>query len=93
MKTIIFLLILAWAGPVLADEWTHQLGNSGYAIREAMHEGAAKKSPNAYFRAVKLQRRAYQAFHDRALEKSRDLSQQAYDLAKKAYADSRPLTQ
>ncbi len=45
-------------GDVLADETTHQLGNSGYAIRWAMQEGGAKKNPDHYARALKLQREA-----------------------------------
>jgi hypothetical protein len=90
VKTFFFLLLIVGLAPLAqADEWTHQLGNSGYAIREAMHEGAAKKSPNAYFRAVKLQTQAYRAFHARDLEGSRELSKQAYDLAKRAYEDSK----
>lgn len=73
--------------PVKADEMTHQLGNSGYALRWAMQEGASQKSPEHYWKAVALQRRARVKFSDHALREALTLSQEAEKEAHLALKD------
>lgn len=89
MKKLILLLVFFVSSPVLANEHTHQLGNSGYAIREAMHEGAATKSPAKYFEALRLQNEAKEKFKSRYFKEAMELSKQAYTLAKEAYQESK----
>lgn len=71
-----------------ADEYTHQLGNSGYAVREAMQQKANTKSPELYWKAVKLQREARLAFQSENLEKAMELSREAEKLAKQALKEA-----
>lgn len=61
----------------MADEYTHQLGNSGYALRWAMDAGANVKSHERYRKAVELQRQARIKFKQRYLKESMDLSREA----------------
>lgn len=71
------LLALLFSPLAIADEWTHQLGNSGYAIREAMQKGAPTKCPERYRQALVLQNQAKEAFKSRARQRSMDLSRKA----------------
>ncbi len=89
MKKLFIFLAFIISSPVLANEHTHQLGNSGYAIREAMHEGAATKSPVKYWEALRLQNEAKEKFKQRYFNEAMELSKQAYTLAKEAYQESK----
>ena len=89
MKKIFIFLVFIISSPVLANEHTHQLGNSGYAIREAMHEGAATKSPDKYWEALRLQNEAKEKFKQRYFNEAMELSKQAYSLAKEALQESK----
>lgn len=84
----IFLSLLAillfFSTPVLADKYTHALGDTGYMIREAMQAKASKHAKDLYRQALKKQRAAKKAFHKRALTKSLELTAEAYTLAKQA---------
>lgn len=73
---------VAWA-----DEITHQLGNSGYAVRWAMQAGATKKSPEHYARALKLQREAKIKFARENEQEAIRLSQEAEKEARLALKD------
>lgn len=72
---------------VWADEITHQLGNSGYAVRWAMQEGAAKKSPEHYAQALKLQQEAKAKFAHENEKEAMRLSQEAEKEARLAIQD------
>lgn len=79
--------------PAHASRTTHALGSTGYMIREAMHAGAAKKDPQNYYEALKLQKEARQAFRGthkkgRQLQLAFDLTEKAYALAKEARDNS-----
>ena len=87
-KIILFLALFGFSLNTLADEVTHQLGNSGYAIREAMQAGAPRKSPASYFKALNLQRQAKKAFNDENLEMALKVSKEAETEAKQALAQS-----
>ncbi len=84
MKIGLFVLAISLLSPVLrADEWTHQLGNSGYAVREAMHAGANKSHNEQYQEAVQWQKKARNLFSQFNRDESMDASRKAEDLAKK----------
>lgn len=86
---LLILPLILFSSFLQADEVTHQLGNSGYAVREAMQAGAAKKSPEHYWEAVRLQRQARILFSKRYIKKAVALSIQAEEEAKKALEESR----
>lgn len=86
---IIFAFFYFYGTPIRADEITHRLGNSGYAVRDAMHAGAAKKSPRHYRKAVDLQRMARIKFSQRYLNEAIELSRQAEVEARLALKESR----
>ncbi|HLD45723.1 MAG TPA: hypothetical protein VJC18_09825 [bacterium] len=74
---------------IQANEETHALGNTGYMIREAMHEQANRKDSTDYFGAIKMQNEAKAYMHGthklgRHKQKYRELAQSAYELAKQA---------
>lgn len=83
MKNLIFLIVVLTIIPmfVFADDITHQIGNSGYAIRRAMQMGAEQKSPEHYKKAVQLQEEAKGFFYLRkkssALERSLEAEKEA----------------
>lgn len=84
--TILFSALISQVG--FSDEWTHQLGNSGYAIREAMNRGASKKSPLHYWKAVKLQEQAKNKLRHENLDEAIRLSRLAFREAKLAYHEA-----
>lgn len=89
MKLILFVFSLLFFSPLAAaDEVTHQLGNSGYAIRWAMDEGAAKKSPEHYWRAVELQGQAKAKLAAENEKEALRLSREAEKEAKLALKES-----
>jgi len=87
----ILTISLILLSPVLshADELTHQLGNSGYAVRWAMHLGANKKSPTHYRTAVKLQKQAREKFRHENDAEAKRLSEEAYKEAMLAVEESK----
>ena len=87
-KIILFLALFGFSLNTLADEVTHQLGNSGYAIREAMQAGAPRKSPASYFKALNLQNQAKKAFSNENLEMAIQVSKEAEAEAKLALKKS-----
>lgn len=91
MRLIVSLILLGLfhSVPAFADEITHQLGNSGYAIREAMQNGANRKSPEHYWTALRLQNQAKRAFRAGAYQRAVELSKQAETEAKLAIEASR----
>lgn len=86
----LFFFILFFVGGVArADEFTHQLGNSLYAIRAARLECAFKRSPDYYFRAVRAQMKAQKKFANRALVEATHLSLTAEREAKLALKEAK----
>lgn len=84
-----FLIGLLFPFISVADEVTHQLGNSGYAVRWAMQEGANEKSHEHYRKAVELQAKARLKFQQRYISEAMDLSRQAEEEAKIAIKESK----
>lgn len=85
---IFFVFISFLSLSIQADELTHQLGNSGYAIREAMQAKAYDKSPGHYWKSVYLQRQARIMLQKRKLELAMQLSVEAQREAKMALEQS-----
>lgn len=89
MKLFISLILLLGVTKlVFADEYTHQLGNSGYAIRFARIEHADVEAPKEYRQAVKLQRKAQVLFAEQQLTEAVEISKKAEVLAWDAYKKS-----
>ncbi|EKD41916.1 MAG: hypothetical protein ACD_73C00442G0004 [uncultured bacterium] len=82
------VLLLGLSNVVMADEYTHQLGNSGYAIRFARIEHADRESPKEYRQAVKLQRKAQNLFAQQKMTEAMEISKKAEVLAWDAYHKS-----
>lgn len=80
----LFLVLVFFSGPALADKYTHALGDTGYMIREAMQAKANKHAKDLYRQALKKQGAAKKALQRRALTKSLELTAEAYTLAKQA---------
>lgn len=88
-KFLVFIFVLVVSFPVFAESVVHEIGTTGYMIREAMHSKAAEYASDLYEDAVKKQyeAKAYlRGTHPegRSLSKARLLTKQAYDLAKQA---------
>lgn len=71
-----------------ADEVTHQLGNSGYAVREAMLDHADLLSPEYYYSAASWQQRARELFAQRKIKQALAASHTAEQMAKIAIKQS-----
>jgi len=94
MKKIIITLFLMAVFSFISfnafsNEITHAIGDTGYMIREAMHEKAYITDYKKYKLAIKLQKEAKQYLHGthkngRSVSKAMALTKQAYALAKQA---------
>lgn len=91
--TILFLITICFLSFAHASDVTHLLGTTGYMIQEALHAGAAKKDPENYNKALKLQKQAKKYFRGdgvkRNLDKVVELTREAYLYAKQARDNSK----
>ena len=87
-----FFSFLTISTPVLAESVVHIMGTTGYMLREAMHAGAQKHSPDLYQQALLKQKEAKKYHRNRSFKQAHELTLQSYDLAKQARDQSLQIT-